>query len=92
MLPGADAVGGVPAEFVVAAADVLDEFMSCADYASRAEPFEATHGPEPGLEPSMIWLDRIIPVLLQDMARGQQQLIEHPRISRCPVGAHLARA
>src|ERR687894_817398 len=40
----------------------------------------------------MIRLDRIIPVLLHDMAYGRQQLIEHPRISRCPVGAHLAWA
>jgi hypothetical protein len=38
------------AEFVVAAADVLDECVSGADHAGRAEPFEATHRPESALE------------------------------------------
>ena len=80
------------AEFVVAAADVLDECVSGADYAGRAEPFEATHWPESGLEPSMIGLDWIIPVLLHDVAHGRQQLIEYPWVGRCPVGAHLAGA
>ena len=80
------------AEFVVAAADVLDECVSGTDHAGRAEPFEATHWPQSGLESSMIGLDRIISVLLHNMARGRQQLIEHPRVGRCPVGAQLARA
>jgi hypothetical protein len=80
------------AEFVVAAADVLDECVSGTDHAGRAEPFEATHRPEPGRELSMIGLDQVIRVLLQDMARGWQQLIGHPRVGRCPVGAHLAGA
>jgi hypothetical protein len=80
------------AQFVVAAADVLDECVSSTDHAGRAEPFEATHWPESRLQSSMIGLDRIIPVLLRDMAREKHQLIEHPRISRCPIGAHLAWA
>ena len=80
------------AQFVVAAADVLDEGVSSTDHAGRAEPFEATHRPESALEPTMIGLDRIIPVLLHDVARGRQQLIEYPRVGRCPVGAHLAGA
>jgi hypothetical protein len=71
------------AEFVVAAADVLDEGVSSADHADRAEPFEATHRPESALEPTMIRLDRIIPVLLHDVAHGRQQLIEYPRVGRC---------
>ena len=37
------------AEFVMAAADVLDECVSGADHASRAELFETTHRPESGL-------------------------------------------
>jgi hypothetical protein len=60
------------AEFVVAAAEVLDECVSGADHTGRAEPFEATHGPESGLERSMVGLDRIIPVLLHDVVRGRQ--------------------
>jgi hypothetical protein len=31
----------------------------------------------------VICLDRIIGVLLDDMARGGQQLVEHARVGRC---------
>ncbi len=60
-----------PAEFVVTAAEVLDECVSSTDHAGRAEPCEATHGPESGREQSLIGLDGIIPVLLHDVARGR---------------------
>jgi hypothetical protein len=40
----------------VAAADVLDERVSSADHTGRAKPFEATHRPESGREPSVIGL------------------------------------
>jgi hypothetical protein len=79
------------AEFVVAAADVLDECVSRADHAGRAEPLRPRIGRSRDLS-SMIGLDQIIRVLLHDMARRRQQLIEHPRVGRCPVGAHLAGA
>jgi hypothetical protein len=45
------------AEFVVAAAEVLNECVSGTDHAGRAEPFEATHRPESGLELFTIGLD-----------------------------------
>ena len=48
---------GVQAEFVVAAAQVLDERMPSANHLGRAEPFEPTHQSEPGLEPTMIGFD-----------------------------------
>jgi hypothetical protein len=48
------------AEFVVAAADVLDECVSGADHAGRAEPFEATHWAQSSFEPSMIGLDGLL--------------------------------
>src|SRR2546423_14318007 len=50
----------VHAEFVVASAEVLDECVSGADDAGRAEPFEAPHRPQPGFEPSMIGFDRSV--------------------------------
>jgi hypothetical protein len=40
----------------------------------------------------MIGFDRIICVLLDDMARGGQQLVKHSRVGRRPVRGHLARA
>ena len=35
----------IKAEFVVAAAEVLDERMPCIDHSGRAEPFQSTHRP-----------------------------------------------
>lgn len=39
----------------------------------------------------MICLDRIICVLLNDVACGRHQLVENSRIGRCPVSGHLRR-
>jgi hypothetical protein len=79
-------------EFVVAAADVLDERVPGANHLGRAEPFESTHRSQSGLEPTVIGFDGVIRVVLHDMARRGQQLIEHPRIRRSSVGAHLCWA
>lgn len=49
-------------------------------------------GSHSGLVPSMIGFDGIVRVLLHDMARGGQLLIEHSRVCRCPICGHLARA
>jgi hypothetical protein len=46
---GADAWFDVDPEFVVAAAEILDEGVPGADHSRGAEPFQATHGPWPGL-------------------------------------------
>jgi hypothetical protein len=40
----------------------------------------------------VIGFDGIVRILLGDVAGGGQQLIEHPGVGRCPVGAYLARA
>jgi hypothetical protein len=40
----------------------------------------------------MIGFDGIVCVLLHDMARGGQQLLEHSLVGRCPICGHLARA
>jgi hypothetical protein len=39
----------------------------------------------------MISFDRIIGILLGDVAGGGQQFVEHAGVARCPVGGHLAR-
>jgi hypothetical protein len=82
----------IDTEFVVAAPEVLDECVTGADHAGRAEPFQSAHRSQSCFESSMIGLDGIVCVLLHDMARGGQQLIEHSRVGRCPIGGHLARA
>ena len=78
---------GVQAEFVVAAAQVLDERMSSANHSGRAKPFQPTHRSQPALEPTMIGFDGIVRVLLHDVARGGQQLIGH-----CCIGDQRKRA
>ena len=40
----------------------------------------------------MIGFDGIVRISLHDMARGRQQLIEHPRIGRRAIGTHLCGA
>jgi hypothetical protein len=75
---------GIQAEFVVAAAQVLDERMPSAHHSGRAEPFQPTHRSQPGLEPTMIGFDGVVRVLLHDVARGGQQLIDHLRVGRRP--------
>ena len=83
---------GVQAEFVVAAAQVLDECMPSANHSGRAEPFQPTHRSEPGLEPTMIGFDRVVRVLLRDVARGGQQLIKHSRVGGRSVSVDLCWA
>jgi hypothetical protein len=79
---------GIEAQFVVTAPQVLNERRPSADHSGRAEPFEPTHRFQPGFEPTMIGFDGVVRVLLHDMARRGQQLIEHPRIHGSSVGAH----
>ena len=56
--------GDVGGEFVVAAAEVLDEGMPGGQGPRGAVALQAAHRPEPGLQPAVICLDRIIGVLL----------------------------
>jgi hypothetical protein len=83
---------GIHAEFVVAAMVVLHD--ACPVLITRAEwsCFQAAHRPHPGLQEPVIGFDRIIPVLVGDVARGGCQLLDHSRVDWCPVGAHLSRA
>ena len=67
----------VHTEFVVTTAQILDECVPGTDHSCRTEPFQATHRPQSGFEPSMIGLDGVIGVLLHDMADARQQLVEH---------------
>ena len=79
-------------EFVVAAADVLDEGVPGADHPCAAESFQAAHWPQSGLQSAVVGFDGVIRVLVQDMAGGGQQLIQCPWVSLCPVGGHLGRS
>jgi hypothetical protein len=82
----------IPAEFVVATTEVLHERVPSADHPCRAQPFQSAHRPQPGLQTPMIGFDGVIRILFGDVARGGYQLLDHSRVGRCPVGAHLGRA
>ena len=81
----------VVSEFVVAAAQVLDERMPAADHLGAAEPLQTSHRTSPGLQPAMISFDRVVGVLLHHVPRLGHDLVEHPRVRRGPVGGHLGR-
>src|SRR5947209_19319462 len=81
----------IHAELVVATSEVLDEGVSGADDSGRAKLFEAAHRPQPSLESPMICFDKVIGVLLGDVAGSGHQLVEHTRIGWCSVRRHLAR-
>jgi len=73
---------GIDAEFVVAAAEVLEERVAGADHAGGAQPFESAHRPHSGLEPSMIGFEGIVRVLRHDMAR---RVAAHRALAGRPV-------
>ncbi len=50
----------IDAEFVVAAAQVLDEGVSGTDHVGRTKLFQAAHWPQPGFEPTVIGFDGTI--------------------------------
>ncbi len=54
-------------------------------------PFQAAHRPEPGLQPSVICLDRVIRVPLDDVQRRGNQLVKHPQVGGRAVGRDLGR-
>jgi hypothetical protein len=83
--------GDVGGEFVMAAAEVLDEGVPGGDDPRGPAAFQAAHRPEPGFQPPVVGLDRIIGVALNGMQRGGYQLIEDPRVSRGPVSDDLGR-
>src|SRR5437763_7398648 len=82
---------GIRAEFVVAAAHVLDKSVSGTDHSGRTKLFKAAHRPQSSLESPMICFEAVITVLLSEMASSGHQLIEHTRIGRCLVRRHRTR-
>ena len=51
---------GIDAELVVAAPQVLHEGVTLDDHRRRVVASQAAHRPQPGLEPSVICLDRVV--------------------------------
>jgi hypothetical protein len=73
-------------DFVVAAADVLHERVPGGQDPRGPSAFQAAHRPRPGLQSAVISLHAIIGIALGDVQGGRDQLVQDPRVSRCPVG------
>jgi hypothetical protein len=61
--------GDVDGEFVVAAAEVLNEGVPSREDSRGPVAFESAHRPEPGFESAVIGLDRVIGVPLDGVQR-----------------------
>ena len=61
------------------------------DDSCAPELFEPAHRSQSGLQPSVIGFDRIISVLLGDMASGGHQLVEYPRVGGRVISGDINR-
>ena len=85
------AVGYVGGDLVVAAAEVLDEGVPGGDDPRGPVALESAHRPEPGLQPPVIGLDRIIGPALDGVQRRGNQLVKDPRIGGGAVSGDFDR-
>ena len=83
--------GDFGGDVVVAAAEILDEGMTGSQDPRGAVTLQAPHRPQPGFQPPVVCLDRVVRVLLNGVQRRGDQLIEHPRVDRGTVGRDLGR-
>jgi hypothetical protein len=60
--------------------------------ASRLHALESAHRAQSGFEPAVIGFDDIVRVLLEDVPCGRHELVDDPRVDRCPVGGDLDRS
>src|SRR4029453_12854868 len=79
-------------QLVVPAANVMDEGVSGDRDPGAVVLFEPGHRPEPRLQPPVVAFDAVVGVLVGPMPRRRQQVIEHCRIPRCPVGGDIDRS
>ena len=80
---------GVGGDVVVAAAEVLHESVTGGEDPRGAVALQSAHRAEPGFQPPVICLDRVVRILLNGVQRGGDQLGEHPRVDGCAVGRDL---
>jgi hypothetical protein len=81
-------VGG---EFIVAAAQILNERVPSGEDPRGPVALQAAHRPEPCFQPSVIGFDRVVRVALDGMQRRGDELIQDSRIGRGAVGGDLGR-
>jgi hypothetical protein len=76
---------GLGGDVVVAAAQVLDEGMSCGEDPGGAGTLQAAHRPQPCLQPPVVRLDRVVRVPLNSVQGRGNQLVEDSRVGGCPL-------
>jgi hypothetical protein len=74
---------GVGPEFVVAAAQILNEGLPGDHDLCCSIRLQAAHLSQPALELPVIGLDRVVGVLLDVVPRRGNQLVEHGWVDRC---------
>src|SRR6266851_2028204 len=72
---------------VVSAAQILNGGRR--RWSALSGDVHSAHRTEPGLQPSVICFDRVVRVLLDDVQRRRDQLVEDPRINGRAVGRDL---
>ena len=75
----------------MSASKVLHERMSGNDHPRTAVLFEPAHRDAAAPSAAVVAFDAVVGVLVGPMPRRRQQVIEHRRIRRCPVGGDLDR-
>jgi hypothetical protein len=74
-------LGASMGDVVVAAAEVLHECITDDENPRRAVPLHTPHRPEPGLQPPLVCLDRVVRVLLSSVQGRGDQFVEDPRVT-----------
>ena len=67
-------------ELVVTSSHMVDQAMVGHDDPGSPIPLRSSHGPQPGLQPSVVGLHCIVGVLLHVVERTGQDLVEHGRV------------
>jgi hypothetical protein len=80
---------GLDSQFVVAAPQVLDEGVPSDDDACRPVGLQPAHRPQSGLQPSVVAFASVVLLLAGVVERCRDQLVDHVRQGRCPVGDDL---
>jgi DNA-binding CsgD family transcriptional regulator len=78
-------------EFVVAAADVLNECVSSGDHPGAGVGLQTAHRPQSSFQLAVVGFDAVVRVPLGAVPGSRSQLVEHPGVDRGLVGDDLDR-
>jgi hypothetical protein len=78
-------------QLVLASVDVLDEGVAGDDDPGVAVVLEAARRAQPRFQPAVVGLDVVVGIPVAAVPGGGEQLVEHDRVRRGPVGDDLDR-